>query len=81
MTRTVIAAATTLAATTALIAWLGRRFVVIDVDGHSMRPTLYAGDRVLVRRRPLRHIRAGDIVVVEYTGRRQAGGASEACSA
>lgn len=71
MTRTVIAAATTLTGTTALIVWLCRRFVVINVAGQSMRPTLHEGDRVLVRRRPLRHIRAGDIVVVEYTERRQ----------
>jgi signal peptidase I len=65
MVVTALAAATTLAGTAALIAWLHRRFVVIDVDGSSMKPTLHAGDRVLVRRRPLRHIRAGDIVVVE----------------
>lgn len=55
------------AAGAALIAWLRHRFVVIDVDGPSMRPTLHEGDRVLVRRQPLRHIRAGDIVVVENT--------------
>jgi signal peptidase I len=65
MTPAAIAAATTLAATAALIAWLRRRFVVINVDGKSMQPTLYAGDRVLVRRRPLRHIRAGDTVVID----------------
>jgi signal peptidase I len=75
MTGTALAAATALAGTTALIAWLRRRFVVINVDGQSMRPTLDAGDRVLVRRRSLRHVRAGDIVVVENaahqgTGRR-----------
>src|ERR687894_225493 len=71
MTRIAIAAATTLAGTAALIAWVHRRFVVIDVDGQSMQPTFYAGDRVLVRRRPLRHIRAGDIVVVENAEHRQ----------
>jgi signal peptidase I len=68
MNRTAIAAATTLAGlagTAAFIAWLRRRLAVIDVDGPSMRPTLNAGDRVLVRRRPLRYVRAGDIVVVE----------------
>jgi signal peptidase I len=73
MTRTAIAAATTLAGIAALITWLGRRFVVINVDGQSMRPTLYPGDRVLVRRRPLRRIRAGDIVVVANTKPRQTG--------
>ncbi|SPT51749.1 S26 family signal peptidase [Actinomadura madurae] len=69
MTGTVLAAAAALAGTAALIAWLRRRYVVIDVDGQSMRPTLDAGDRVLVRRRSLRHVRAGDIVVVENTAR------------
>lgn len=75
MTGIALAAAAVLAGTTALVAWLRRRFVVINVDGQSMRPTLDAGDRVLVRRRSLRHVRAGDIVVVENpahqgTGRR-----------
>ncbi|GAB3437388.1 S26 family signal peptidase [Flindersiella endophytica] len=65
MRRTAIAAATMLAGTTALITWLRRRFVVIHVDGPSMQPTLRAGDRVLIRRRQLRHIRAGDIVVLQ----------------
>jgi signal peptidase I len=69
-TRTTIAA-TTLAGTAVLIAWLHRRFVVVNVDGQSMRPALHAGDRVLVRRRSLRHIRAGDIVVVTFTEHRQ----------
>ncbi|MQA95420.1 MAG: S26 family signal peptidase [Streptosporangiales bacterium] len=65
MVLTALAAVTTLAGTAALIAWLRRLFVVIDVAGSSMKPTLYAGDRVLVRRRPLPYIRAGDIVVIE----------------
>lgn len=68
----IVAAAAALAAVTA---WLRRRYVVIDVDGPSMRPTLDPGDRVLVRRRSLRHIRAGDIVVVENAARRRAGDA------
>jgi signal peptidase I len=60
-----LAAAATLAGTAALIAWLRRSYVVIDVEGPSMQPTLSSGDRVLVRRRLWRHMRAGDIVVAE----------------
>jgi signal peptidase I len=41
-----------------------RRLVVVDVHGPSMEPTLYDGDRVLVRRAPLTAIRTGDLVVV-----------------
>jgi len=70
MTGIVVSVATTLAGAAALVAWLRRRFVVIDVDGRSMQPTLHEGDRVLVRRRPLQHIRTGDIVIVENPGGR-----------
>lgn len=62
MTGAAIAVAT---AAAVLVVWLRRRYVVIEVDGRSMQPTLHEGDRVLVRRRPLRRIRTGDIVVVE----------------
>jgi signal peptidase I len=65
VTRTAIAVATTAVAAAVLVAWLRRRFVVIEVDGRSMQPTLNEGDRVLVRRGPLRRIRTGDIVVAE----------------
>ena len=41
-----------------------RRLVVVDVQGASMEPTLYDGDRVLVRRAPLTAVRTGDLVVV-----------------
>ena len=58
------AAALALAGAAALVVWLRHRFVLIEVDGPSMRPALVDGDRVLVRRRPLRCVRAGDIVVV-----------------
>lgn len=73
MTRAAVAAGIALAALAALIAWLRRRVVVVDVDGRSMQPTLYAGDRVLVLRRSLRHIRTGDIVVVENPLRQRLG--------
>ncbi|SFO92515.1 signal peptidase I [Actinomadura madurae] len=72
MTWIALAAAAALAGTAALIAWLRRRYVVIDVDGPSMQPTLHEGDRVLVRRRPLGHVRAGDIVVVKKAARHRA---------
>ncbi|GAA4601213.1 S26 family signal peptidase [Actinoallomurus liliacearum] len=45
-----------------LIAWVRRRYLVTTVDGPSMEPTLYAGDRLLVRR--TRRVRVGEIVVV-----------------
>jgi signal peptidase I len=42
---------------------LRRRYVIITVRGASMEPTLRDGDRVVVRRRPLSHVRSGDVVV------------------
>ncbi|WP_372505979.1 S24/S26 family peptidase [Actinomadura madurae] len=45
--------------------WGQRSLVVVTVHGTSMMPTLRDGDRVLVRRRPLPHVRRGDIVVLE----------------
>jgi signal peptidase I len=49
---------------TIAVAVLRRRYVVVRVHGTSMTPTLYDGDRVLVRRvRPAR-VRCGDMVVV-----------------
>lgn len=45
-------------------ALLARRLVVVDVRGPSMEPTLYDGDRVLVRRAPVTAVRTGDLVVV-----------------
>jgi signal peptidase I len=61
------------AALAGVMVWLRRRYVVIEVDGRSMRPALDPGDRVLVRRRSLRHVRTGDIVVVASTARQKAG--------
>jgi len=60
--RVVIAA---VVATASLVLFVRtRRLVVVDVQGASMEPTLYDGDRVLVRRAPLTAVRTGDLVVV-----------------
>lgn len=75
VTRAAITAGIALAA---LIVWLRRHLVVVDVDGRSMQPTLHEGDRVLVVRRSLRHIRSGDIVVVENPLRQPSGAAARA---
>jgi signal peptidase I len=47
----------------AALAWLRLRLVVVTVRGDSMAPTLRSGDRVLVRRKPLRAVTAGALVV------------------
>jgi signal peptidase I len=60
--RVVIAA---VVVTTSLVLLVrARRLVVVDVQGPSMEPTLYDGDRVLVRCAPLTAVRTGDLVVV-----------------
>jgi signal peptidase I len=38
-------------------------YLVTTVRGQSMEPTLHAGDRLLVRRRPAHRVRTGDLVV------------------
>ena len=53
-----------LAAGTGALFVLRRRFVAVTVVGDSMMPTLHPGDRVLVRRVPLRRVRRGQLVVV-----------------
>jgi signal peptidase I len=47
----------------AVLGWLRLRVVVVTVRGDSMAPTLRSGDRVLVRRKPLRAITPGALVV------------------
>jgi signal peptidase I len=59
----VVGAAVVVAAALVLLV-RARRLVVVDVRGPSMEPTLYEGDRVLVRRAPLAAVRTGDLVVV-----------------
>jgi signal peptidase I len=47
----------------AAVVWLRLRLVVVTVRGDSMAPTLRAGDQVLVRRKPLRAVPTGALVV------------------
>jgi signal peptidase I len=47
------------------LGWGRRSLVVVTVYGTSMMPTFQDGDRVLVRRRPLRRVKRGDVVVLE----------------
>jgi signal peptidase I len=61
----VIVGALIVAAAALVAVSLRRRLVVVTVDGPSMQPTYWPGDRVLVRRRPARALRAGDVVVIE----------------
>jgi signal peptidase I len=61
----VLTAATVVVGTIVVAVVLRRRFAVVDVDGHSMQPTLRPGDRVLVRRVRPDRLRVGDIVVIE----------------
>ncbi len=46
-----------------LVAWARRGFLYSTVEGCSMEPTLYAGDRLLVRRVAAGRLRVGDLVV------------------
>jgi len=43
--------------------WLRCRLIAVTVSGHSMMPTLLPGDRVLVRRTPVRRVGPTDLVV------------------
>jgi signal peptidase I len=43
--------------------YLRRTYLVVTVSGRSMEPTLWAGDRLLVRRVPISVVRRGQIVV------------------
>jgi signal peptidase I len=45
-----------------------RRFMVVTVTGVSMQPTLAPGDRLLVRRTPLRQVQVGQVTVLQRPG-------------
>lgn len=47
----------------AVVVWLRCGLIVVIVSGHSMAPTLQPGDRVLVRRTPVRRVGRADLVV------------------
>jgi signal peptidase I len=53
-------------AVAAAVVLVRRRFVVVNVVGVSMTPTLRAGQRVLVRRVPFHTLRPGQIVVLSF---------------
>ncbi|HET8684386.1 MAG TPA: S26 family signal peptidase [Micromonosporaceae bacterium] len=46
--------------------WLRLRYVIVTIDGASMMPAYRPGDRVLVRRTPVRAIRPGQVVVTGW---------------
>ncbi|MFC5902192.1 S26 family signal peptidase [Streptomyces zhihengii] len=58
--------------------WARRSLVVVSVQGTSMEPAVVDGDRVLVRRRRLRRVKVGDIVVLEPPSRGPYRSAAEA---
>lgn len=60
-----LGAAATVAAAVLGVGLVRRRLVVVEVTGPSMKPVLYSGDRVLVRRARLSELRPGQVVVVE----------------
>jgi signal peptidase I len=57
-----------------IVIWLRRRFVVVDVEGNSMEPTVGFDDRLVVRRVRRASLRSGDIVVFERPYRDVNGG-------
>ena len=46
--------------------WARRRLVLVAVTGRSMEPTLWPGDRVLVRRVAGRSVRPGQLAVLRW---------------
>lgn len=61
------------------VAWGTREYVALPlrVQSQSMRPTLEAGDWVVVLRAPLSHVTRGDIVVFRLSGVVSSGAAGE----
>ncbi|MFD7729334.1 S26 family signal peptidase [Kitasatospora phosalacinea] len=61
-------AAAAAAAGAGVLLRIRRRFVVVTVEGGSMRPALSPGDVLLVRRVRVGRVRAGDVVVLGTGG-------------
>ncbi|MFV2195700.1 S26 family signal peptidase [Nocardiopsis sp. LOL_012] len=59
-----VAAGIAVAVPAALLLWLNRTLVAVEVVGQSMEPTFHHGERVLVRRVPARRLRVGDVAVL-----------------
>lgn len=59
-----VAAGIAVAVPAALLLWLNRTLVAVDVVGHSMEPAFRHGDRVLVRRTSAKRLRVGDVAVL-----------------
>jgi len=60
----VVIAGLVLVALGAVLLVLRRSLVAVEINGSSMEPTYYSGDRVLVRRRRS-GVRVGEVVVME----------------
>ncbi|MEH1124894.1 S26 family signal peptidase [Micromonospora sp. CPCC 206061] len=73
--RFVIAAMIAFAAAVAGVATARRRFLIIDVTGDSMGPSLVHGDRLLVHR--TRRFRVGSIVVAHHQQGRPRGASAD----
>lgn len=69
-----VAAGCAVAAVAGLSVAARRRFLVVQVDGVSMDPTLCSQDRVVARRCPASRLRAGDVVVLREPVPWRAGG-------
>src|SRR4051812_25050609 len=64
MTTVLVAAAVATAVLVGVAALVLRALlVVVTVRGASMEPALHSGDRILVRRTPLKRVRRGQMVV------------------
>jgi signal peptidase I len=48
-----------------VVVWIRRRYVVLEISGHSMTPLIHHGDRVRARRITPEVVRAGDVVAIQ----------------
>ncbi|MFI7638336.1 signal peptidase I [Nonomuraea sp. NPDC049400] len=77
LTQAIITAAGTGLLLILAVMMLRAQFVIVTVEGDSMAPLLRPGDQLVVRRKGLEQIRAGDIVVLEPPDSRGGPGRSE----